>query len=261
MSELSAVINDINFDKDHTTNNYQQEKPKQSRWSLLRSSMSGNTVKNNDISIHRFKGFNVMEQKKILWKGFEIDFIYSKNNDKDVLASLPPLPPSTLNENNKIKSIPQSNLKPIEVASFESLISICNSFMENTIDTTEVISSITAIGDIDIIQLKSIIEIECDKYDNIRIKNIDNGFISHNKPWINYKLYIRNKTLIPVISSSEFWTYKYTLIDNKYFEIKTREKSRRSGPGVAGLLSNITHGIDNTGGIIICNFSISFLFK
>jgi hypothetical protein len=248
---MSSFIKDIENDKGITN---QQDKPKSSRWSLLRQSISGgksNHNNDNNISIHRFKGFNVMEQKKMLWKGFEIDFIYSNNND--LLSSLPPTKTLNINENIEFKSIPESNLKPIEISSLESLISICNSFMENTIDTTEVISNIIAEGDIDTIQLKSIIEIECDKYDNIRIKSIDNGFISNNKPWINYKLYIRNKTLIPSVSSSEFWIYKYPLIDNKYLEIQTREKSRTSGPGVAGLLSNITHGIDNTG-IILTKF-------
>ena len=54
-----------------------------SKWTLLKAAISGKTDRKDegqDISIHRFSGFDVLAKRKIIWQGFQLNLLIEPKN-------------------------------------------------------------------------------------------------------------------------------------------------------------------------------------
>ena len=55
-----------------------------SRWSLLKSAISGKPNNNSDeknVSIHRFQGFDIIKKRKYIWQGFQLEMCWTEDDE------------------------------------------------------------------------------------------------------------------------------------------------------------------------------------
>lgn len=219
-----------------------------SKWSLLKTSLKGKRDHHNELSIHCFKGFNddIICRKKILYTGLMMQFNLS--NDDSINLDSKGLPLYAIN-------------------SLHGMLTLCYDYMENKADTTEINVIVIAIGSfvsklIDMISTG--VKNDCFRIDYIKTgidnndHNYDDNDNNDNNAYMLCKLYVKHKLLKPTMSVCNIWSYHLPFHNN--IKVITREKSEDISVGIAGLISNINHGIDNTGNIKVWTSELLLLY-
>ena len=242
-----------------------------SKWSLLRSSLNGRRDHDNEVSIHCFKGFNLINRKKILWKGLQLQFNVSSSSSDD-------------NDDRSSSSI-------ITIDTLHKMLSVCYDYMETMADTAEISVIIIALGN-DITRLIDIINTgvtnDCFRIDFIKTgattttttTNDDDNDIDSNDAWMLSRLYVKHKLLKPSMNACHYWSYSIPFTNNtssssssstsssssssgsssSSSSIITREKPEDASVSINGLLSNKKHGIDNTGNVRVWTSELLLLY-
>ena len=236
-----------------------------SKWSLLRSSLNGRRDHDNEVSIHCFKGFNLINRKKILWKGLQLQFNVSSSSDDN-------------DDNNS------SSSSIITIDTLHKMLSVCYDYMETMADTAEISVIIIAIGN-DITRLIDIINTgvtnDCFRIDFIKTgatttTTNDDDIDSNDNAWMLSRLYVKHKLLKPSMNACHYWSYSIPFTNNTSSSncssssssansssansIITREKPEDASVSINGLLSNKKHGIDNTGNVRVWTSELLLLY-
>ena len=188
-----------------------------SKWSLLRSAMFSKRVDRTSdasASMHAFRGFNgiVPSEKVIFAEGFQLDVLMGE-------LSMP------------VHSIVDDYIYD---------------YMEKVVDCTEITCNMIARRGAETQQLLAVVANELTRQPRrISVKGISTSRTSG----MTIRVSVSHQHLIPSMAMCEYKVYTPNTLKGGAMSIYTREKPLSSAPSLADLLSNKTHGVDNTGNI------------
>ena len=199
-----------------------------SKWSLLKSAVLNVRDVESTSSIHRFKGFQIIDKKKAFFPRFVFDY----HIDEGVVESA---------------CLFQHFMRECE--EFMAQIDICECFVQISTTTKHEGSLREALKQGEEIGL---IRIE----DSIELKKENCDCRPEKRPMMT--AYVLSRKRSSACSPIDYWIYSLswqcaegsdTL--SKIVQVRTRERRQNSRIGRAGILSNVLHGVDNTGNVCV----------
>lgn len=191
-----------------------------SRWNLLKAAIGGYRQADSKCSIHSFSGFEGL---------IEIRRIIWQGFETDYY--LDPL----ISNDEQFSLLVLSSKKYMEfVDCAECFVNLlCNeSQADKSESSSELLNNLLALG-------------------------VLNRIISNSNILSTSRIRISHPSLIPRLARAEFLKYSLPTVNDFLF---TRERPKTMGIGVSGLLSNFTHGIDNTGNVRVWEAEQVLLF-